>query len=152
MISKFERFTAAISHIGRCIQKIERVEMAKYGLKGPHAECLLTLGQHPQGITAARLCEISEKDKAAISRTLSELEQAGMILRLDPDGKRYRSQLQLTDKGKQVAREVSYLMGQAVAKAISGVEYSQGEAFFRVLNLIVENMDDLCRNGLGSQG
>ena len=152
MISKFERFTAAISHIDRCIQKIERVEMAKYGLKGPHAECLLTLGQHPQGITAARLCEISEKDKAAISRTLSELEQAGMILRLDPDGKRYRSQLQLTDKGKQVAREVSYLMGQAVAKAISGVEYSQGEAFFRVLNLIVENMDDLCRNGLGSQG
>ena len=152
MISKFERFTAAISHIDRCIQKIERVEMAKYGLKGPHAECLLTLGQHPQGITAARLCEISEKDKAAISRTLSELEQAGMILRLDPDGKRYRSQLQLTDKGKQVAREVSYLMGQAVAKAISGVEYYQGEAFFRVLNLIVENMDDLCRNGLSSQG
>ena len=152
MEARYELLSGSISCMYHDIQKIERVEMAKYGLKGPHAECLLTLGQHPQGITAARLCEISEKDKAAISRTLSELEQAGMILRLDPDGKRYRSQLQLTDKGKQVAREVSYLMGQAVAKAISGVEYSQGEAFFRVLNLIVENMDDLCRNGLGSQG
>lgn len=148
MISKFERFSSAVSYINRCIQKIERVEMAKYGLKGPHAECLLVLGQNPEGITAARLCEISDKDKAAVSRTLAELEQAGMIERHDPDGKRYRSLLKLTEKGRAVAGNVNYLMSQAVTKAISGVEYSQGEAFFRVLHLIVENLETISREGL----
>ena len=148
MVSKFERFSAAVSYINRCIQKIERIEMAKYGLKGPHAECLLILGQYPEGITAARLCEISDKDKAAISRTLAELEQAGMVERHDPDGKRYRSQLMLTEKGKLVAHDVNSLMAQAVAKAISGVEYSEGAAFFRVLKLIVENVETLSREGL----
>ena len=151
MISKFERFSTAISFINRCIQKIEREEMAKYGLKGPHAECLLVLNQYPDGITAAKLCEVSDKDKAAISRTLAELEEAEMIIREDPDGKRYRAMLKLTEKGRKIAADVNYLMSLAVAKAISGVEYSQGEAFFKVLKLIVENIDDICRNGIRSE-
>ena len=33
MISRFEQFSGAVACIYRCIQKIERVEMAKYGLK-----------------------------------------------------------------------------------------------------------------------
>ena len=148
MISKFERFSIAISYINRCIQKIEREEMAKYGLKGPHAECLLVLNQYPEGITAARLCEVSDKDKAAVSRMLAELEENGMIIREDPDGKRYRAQLKLTEKGKHVAADVNYLMSLAVAKAISGVEYSKGEAFFQVLKLIMENLDTMAREGL----
>lgn len=150
MISKFERFSVAISYINRCIQKIEREKMAKYGLKGPHAECLLVLNQYPEGITAARLCEVSDKDKAAVSRMLAELEQEGMIIREDPDGKRYRSQLKLTEKGKAIASEVNDLMSLAVAKIISGVEYSKGEAFFQVLNLLVENIDKMAREGLRS--
>jgi DNA-binding MarR family transcriptional regulator len=81
MVGRFEQFCTAISSIYRAIQKIERVEMAKYGLKGPHAQCMLAMDRHPEGITAARLCEICEKDKAAISRTLSEMVQEGLVSR-----------------------------------------------------------------------
>ena len=35
MISRFELFVSSVSSIYRYIQKIERVEMEKYGLKGP---------------------------------------------------------------------------------------------------------------------
>ena len=54
--------------------------MEKYGLKGPHAQCLLAMRRNPQGITASQLCTICDKDKAAISRTVAELEQAIEIL------------------------------------------------------------------------
>ena len=99
MITRFEQFSSAISSIYQSIAKIERVEMAKYGLKGPHAQCLLAMSRYPDGITAARLCEVCEKDKAAVSRTVAELEEAGMILRPDPDGKRYRADPYRKGKG-----------------------------------------------------
>ena len=86
MITRFEQFSAAISTIYQSMAKIERMEMAKYGLKGPHAQCLLAMKRHPEGITAARICEVCEKDKAAVSRILSELEAAGMVVRENRNG------------------------------------------------------------------
>ena len=106
MESRYELISASISSMYHDIQKIERVEMAKYGLKGPHAQCLLAMKKHPQGITAARLCEICEKDKAAVSRILAELEDAGMILRENRNGSRYRSSLTLTEQGMAAAEAV----------------------------------------------
>ena len=81
MVSRFEHFSSSISCIYRYIQKIERIEMEKYGLKGPYAQCLLAMRRYPEGITAARLCEVCDKDKAAVSRMVAELEEKGLITR-----------------------------------------------------------------------
>lgn len=148
MVDRFEQFCAAISSIHRSIMKIERVEMAKYGLKGPHAQCMLAMDRYPEGITAARLCEICEKDKAAISRTIAELEQAGMVTRSDPDGKRYRSSLRLTEKGSEVARNVNHLVYLAVSQASEGYDAEKRQTFVRVLNLIAGNLQTICKVGL----
>ena len=148
MISRFERFYGAIAVINRCVLKIERVEMAKYGLKAPHTQCILALGQHPQGITAARLCEICEKDKAAISRTLAELEDAGMVQRTDPDGKRYRSMLQLTERGTEVAHNLSDIVHRAVRQASEGYNEQDREIFVNVLTMIADNLETICQEGL----
>ena len=90
MVSRFEQFSGAVSCIYRCIQKIERVEMAKYGLKGPHAQCLLAMGHHPEGLTSSELCTLCDKDKAAISRTVAELEREGLVVRNTKGSNRYR--------------------------------------------------------------
>lgn len=148
MITRFEQFTSAISSIYQSIAKIERVEMAKYGLKGPHAQCLLAMSRYPDGITAARLCEVCEKDKAAVSRTVAELEDASMILRSDPDGKRYRTKLTLTEKGKVVAKNVNDLVYLAVSQASAGYDAETRQTFVRVLNLIAGNLQTICREGL----
>lgn len=150
MVTRFEQFCTAISGIQRCIQKIERVEMAKYGLKGPHAQCMIAMVRFPEGITAAKLCEICDKDKAAISRTVSELEKAGMVLRHDPDGKRYRSLLRLSEKGKEIARNVNDLVFLAVSKASEGYDKETQQTFVRVLSLIAGNLNAICREGLKS--
>lgn len=148
MLSRFERFYTAISMIHYAIQKIERVEMAKYGLKGPHAQCLLAISRYPKGITSAKLCEVCEKDKAAISRAVAELEEAGMLIRQDPDGKRYRALLCLTEKGAEVAGNVSELVHTAVSQVSGGYDESQREAFILVLNSIAGNLQSLSREGL----
>ena len=148
MIERFSQFCTSIASIQRSILKIERVEMAKYGLKGPHANCLVAMARYPEGITAARLCDICDKDKAAISRTVSELEDAGMVLRQDPDGKRYRSVLRLSEKGKEIANRVNDMVLLAVAKASDGYDKEKQQVFARVLNLVAGNLQEICRDGL----
>ena len=148
MVTRFEQFCTAISSVQKCIQKIQRVEMAKYGLKGPHCTCMVAMSRHPEGITAARLCEICDKDKAAISRTISELEQAGMVCRDDPEGKRYRSVLKLSEKGKEIAEHVNELVFVAVSKASAGYDMETQQTFVRVLSLIAGNLNMICRDGL----
>ena len=48
MESRYELLSGSISCMYHDIQRIERVEMAKYGLKGPHAQCLLAMKKHPE--------------------------------------------------------------------------------------------------------
>ena len=151
MIERFSQFCTSIASIQRSIIKIERVEMAKYGLKGPHANCLVAMARYPDGITAARLCDICDKDKAAISRTVSELEDAGMVLRQDPEGKRYRSVLRLSDKGREIANRVNDMVLLAVAKASDGYDKDKQQVFARVLSLVAGNLQEICRDGLDAR-
>ena len=148
MIGRFEQFCSAISSIQHSIARIERVEMEKYELKGPHAQCLLVMERNPEGITASQLCLNCEKDKAAISRTLSELVDAGMITRVDPNGKRYRSRLYLTEKGRAVAKQVNDRVHQAVSQVSEGYDVETREIFVHVLGMIAVNLQELCKNGL----
>lgn len=148
MLSKYELFSSSISCVYHDIQKIERTEMAKYGLKGPHAQCLLAMSRYPQGITAARLCEVCEKDKAAISRTLSELEQMDMIRRTGQNGTRYRASLTLTERGRAAAETVSEKARLAVEQAGQGLEDGQREVFYQVLAQIAENLHAICKDGI----
>ena len=117
MESRYELLSGSISCMYHDIQKIERVEMAKYGLKGPHAQCLLAMKRYPEGITSARLCEVCDKDKAAVSRTLGELEAAGMVIRENRNGSRYRASLRLTAQGQAAAEAVVEKARLAVEKA-----------------------------------
>ena len=148
MENRYELLSGAISCMYHDIQKIERVEMARYGLKGPHAQCLLAMKNHPEGITAARLCEVCEKDKAAVSRTLAELEEVGMIYRENRNGSRYRSALMLTEQGEIAAEAVVEKARMAVERAGIGFGEAEREVFYRVLAIIAGNLHKLCKEGL----
>ena len=148
MESRYELLSGSISCMYHDIQKIERVEMAKYGLKGPHAQCLLAMKKHPEGITAARLCEICEKDKAAISRILAELEESEMVRRENRNGSRYRASLMLTQRGAVAAEAVVEKARLAVELAGTGFGEEEREVFYRVLSIIAGNLHKLCREGL----
>ena len=151
MESRYELLSGSISCMYHDIQKIERVEMARYGLKGPHAQCLLAMRKHPEGITAARLCEACDKDKAAVSRILGELETAGMVRREIRNGSRYRASLTLTPQGQAAAEAVVAKARLAVERAGVGFGEEEREIFYRVLTIIAGNLHKLCRDGLSKE-
>lgn len=151
MITKYELFSSSVATLSRDIQTIERKEMAKFGLKGPHAQCLLTMLRHPLGITSAQLCELCAKDKAAISRIVSELETARMIRRESRNGNIYRAALMLTEQGRAAADAVSRRAKLAVERAGEGLTDAQREVFYQVLDIIAGNLHTICKSGLKEQ-
>jgi DNA-binding MarR family transcriptional regulator len=145
MESRYELISAAVSSMYHDIQKIERVEMATYGLKGPHAQCLLVMHKHPEGITAARLCEACEKDKAAVSRILAEMESAGLICK---SGSAYRTVIQLTERGEEAAQFVSKRATLAVEIAGKGLTDGTRAVFYESLGMISANLQAMATDGL----
>ena len=148
MLRRFEQFCTSAFSIYRSILKIERMEMEKFGLKGPHAQCLLNMARHPEGITAAQLCTLCDKDKAAISRTVAELENADMLVRHCSGNNRYRAQLMLTEKGYEAAAQVAERAKYAVEQAGSGLSDEQRAVFYYALGLIADNLQNICDDGL----
>ena len=147
MESRYELLSASISCMYHDIQKIERVEMAKYGLKGPHAQCLLVMNRYPEGITAAQLSQISDKDKAAISRTLSELAREGLVERKNTTNS-YRAPLFLTEKGLDAAMRVDQIARKAVEQAGAGLTESRRADFYATLDLLATNLHRISQDGL----
>ncbi|MBQ8215154.1 MAG: winged helix-turn-helix transcriptional regulator [Clostridia bacterium] len=148
MIGRFEKFTFAISELSRYWHKIASDEMAAYGLKGPYAVYLVTMQRHPDGITAARLCELCEKNKADVSRAMADLEDKGMICRKTDGGNLYRALLVLTDKGKEAATHIKALAEKAVEIGGKGLTDEQRETFYHALEVISSNLKEVSREGL----
>ncbi len=148
MLKRYAVFSASVASLYHDIQQIERTEMARFGLKGPHAQCLLVLQQHPQGMTAVQLRQACDKDKAAISRTVSELEEAGMVCRQQQGGGTYRALVTLTPAGEAAAQAVACRAQLAVERAGEGLEEEKRRIFYEVLALIAGNLHTVCRDGL----
>ena len=148
MIDRFEQFVSYISAVHRDIQKIERDEMEKRGLKGSHAQYLVVMYRNPDGITAAELCEACGKDKAAVSRALNEMERHGLIARGENNEIQYRVQLTLTPQGKDAAEYVCRKVERAVELATVGIDEESRATMYRVLRNIADGVGKLSREGL----
>lgn len=148
MLRRFEEFSYTIADIYHCIQKIERDEMDKYGLKGPHAQYLVAMSHCPEGVTAAQLSDLCDRDKAAVSRALSELEKRGLVIRELANDTAYRALLKLTDTGRAAAQFVCGKVTQAVELAGRGLSDQERQVFYSVLHRIGSNIRTIARDGL----
>lgn len=148
MLSTYEQFSVSISSAFHDIQRIQRAVMARFGLKGSHARCIIALRNAGEGITAAQLSQVYEKDKAAISRTVADLESMGLVRRETVGGSHYRARIYLTDRGREVAAAVNQAAQAAVERAGEGLEEGQREIFYSVLGKICGNLRTICREGM----
>ena len=148
MLRRFEEFCSIIASIQHHIQKIERDEMEKYGLKGPYAQYLVTMSHCPEGITAAQLSEMCDKDKAAVSRALAELERLALVTREKANDTAYRALVRLTEEGTAAARYVCDKVRQAVELAGKGLTDQDRQLFYSVLRRISGNLHTISKSGL----
>ncbi len=146
MVQRYGRFSAAVSRIGYCIQKIETEVMAKHGLSGACAQYLAALGNSEGGLTVSKLSEACMKDKAAVSRAVAQLEEKGFVRRNGAGTNMYRAPIVLTDKGREVSEYVAKRASAAVE--VAGLDEGEREKFYSALNLIAANLTRVCECGL----
>lgn len=144
MEQRFEIFTALITKIRRCITKIKTVEMAEFNLKSPHVSCLYYLYQSDGCMTSKELCEASDEDKAAISRSIDFLETNGYIECESKTEKRYKSPLYLTKKGKLVACKIAEKVDNIVNIASADMTIDERVKFYKNLTTISNNLQQIC--------
>ena len=138
MLNRFEDFVTGITECHRYIQRIKAMEMTEFGLKGTHVMCLYYLRRNPAGLTAAQLCGLCAEDKAAISRTVSELRSRGYITTLSE--KAYRAMLTLTAAGQELARKFDQLIEGWVTAGGDGLTDEERVDFYKSLSAIAENL------------
>lgn len=144
MKDRFEKFTSLIMDISRCIQKIKNVEMAKMGLKGKQVKCLFSLFNLKEGASVTHLSEICGEDKAAMSRTISELSEKGLVFVDESDGKKYRNPVRLTEAGNNVAKVVASKVDAMLAQGSADVDEEERKQLYATLAKVLKNLNKIC--------
>ena len=148
VLDRYIRFSHSIAEIYKSIQKLERKEMERYGLRGPHVQCLMAVQAHPEGITAAQLCGLCEKDKAAVSRAVSELEQQGLLIR----DSGYRANLSLSAQGASVTDRIRRTAETAARRVSIHITDQDRSMFYHALDQIGEDLRAMCEDGIPDPG
>lgn len=129
----FIRFTFLIDNIYKCVQKIKSEEMEKIGLKATFVTCLLHLYDNPKGLTAGQLVKLCDKDKAAVSRMLSELSLNGYVECACDRDRKYNVPFVLTDRGIAAAEKVEKKVDDIFCYGSETLNMDEKEKFY--LNL-----------------
>ncbi len=149
MQERFETFTVLINRISRNIRKIKNQEMAEYNLRNAHVSCLYYL-YTVDSLTATDLCERCEEDKATISRALEYLEDNGYVICESRNGKRYKSPLMLTEKGRHVGNKIADKIDGVLDEISISLTEEERVAFYRSLSVISESLETLSKQNGGS--
>lgn len=143
MKERFEVFTVLISNLYRCINKIKTEEMNEFNLKGSHISCLYYIFKN-ESLTAKELCDICGEDKSNMSRTIKYLENNGYLNCALKTQKKYLSQLELTEKGKEVAKLIAYKIDNILKFSSEGISEENRNIMYQSLSVINKNLNKLC--------
>lgn len=148
MLSRFERFSYAISEINRYWHKIAADEMAKYGLKGPYALYLTVLYRNNEGVTSVKLGQLCDKNKADVSRAIATLEEKGLVMREGNNNSLYRAKVLLTKEGRKATEQVQKAAAKAVEMGGDGLTEQHRALFYDGLEKVAANLKVLSEQGL----
>lgn len=147
MSNRFEDFVGIISNIHKNIEKIKKSKMKEFGLSGNHVMCLYYLAQHPEGLTAAELCQLISVDKAATSRTLSELLEKELVHYPNIENqKKYRAKVALTESGFAVTQQIDGIIYGVVDEIGSDLREEERANMYRSLHIISGNLEQLVKS------
>ncbi len=150
MIDRFEKFTFIISSIYRYLHKIMSDEMANHGLKGSHSLYLITMHKNPDGVTSAQICEMCDRNKADVSRAITEMESKGLVVRKS-DKNPYRALIKLTDTGIAAAEQIRDKAIIAVKRTGEGLSDEDRKRFYDMLDLISDNLKTMSKEGIPTE-
>lgn len=147
MLDRFGRFSLALFEISRHWYRLADEEMARHGLRGPHAIYLTALYRSEEGLTGPELCRRCGKDKSDVSRTVAVLEQKGFVRKEVVNGSLYRGLLRLTEEGRRAAEQVCRRASQVVEQAGRDLTEETRGVFYEALESIASNLRNMDLEG-----
>jgi DNA-binding MarR family transcriptional regulator len=140
MYQRYKDFTVLITKISRSIKRIKTFEMEEINLKSPHVTCLYYLYKEGK-LTATEICDISEEDKAQISRAIDYLELHGYVICESNQKKRYNSHFDLTSKGKETAKYIADKIDNIIEEVSEELTLEERQKLYKSLNIISNNLE-----------
>ena len=141
MQNKYEDFTDLISTSYQAIQKIKTAGTKDLDLKAADVDCLYYLSKYKEGLSNARLAELTGVDKAAISRTSNRLIKNGYVtVSPEDDEKKYGKRYVLTDKGTVAAEAINQKVGFVVEEAGKNISSEERAVFYKAFHSISEQL------------
>jgi DNA-binding MarR family transcriptional regulator len=116
--------------------------MREHGLKGTYAFYLLTLYTAKDSITAAQLCEMTQRDKADVSRAVALFQEKGFVEAYGEN--RYRAPIKLTQEGKRIAAKIRKKADSALQTAGEGLSDEMRRNMYEALDIISANLKEMC--------
>lgn len=141
----YETFTGLIYGIYKEIQKIKNAEMEKVGLKGKQVQCFFHLYKNPDGLSLKQLCDLTGADKAAISRTIKELETLSYVHTSKSANKKYGNPVKLTEKGLETGNYIDGIINEMAFNAGKGLPEQDRKVLYDALELINLNLNEICK-------
>ena len=116
---RFEEFVGLISSLEKEVQRIRAVECERLGLRGADLMCLYCLGRSDSPLTAAELSRRAGVTRAAVSRSLAQLEEGGLVIvaPAGEQGRAYRAPVSLTDAGRKTMAGVEGAVSRTTTPA-----------------------------------
>lgn len=143
---RFEEFVGLISSLEKEVQRIRAVECERLGLRGADLMCLYCLGRSDSPLTAAELSRRAGVTRAAVSRSLAQLEESGLVTVAAADeGRAYRVPVSLTDVGRATMAGVEGAVSRVMSRVDSALEDDDARArLYASLASVLE-----CLRGIG---
>ena len=142
MTNRFEHFTMDIFSITRSWNRLANEEMKKYGLRGAYGLYLVMIESSDGQITAAKLADLCQRDKADVSRAIAAFQKKKGIL--EPYGEsKYRAALTLTKEGKELAAQIRRRAAEVIEQAGQGISEEMRENMYQCLDSIALRMREI---------
>lgn len=144
---RFEEFVGLISSLEKEVQRIRAVECERLGLRGADLMCLYCLGRSDSPLTAAELSRRAGVTRAAVSRSLAQLEEGGLVIvaPAGEQGRAYRAPVSLTDAGRKTMAGAEGAVSRVMSRVDSALEDDDARAqLYASLASVLE-----CLRGIG---
>lgn len=136
-LERFVAFSMLNEESSKSLQRIKAAYMSTFGLHSGDAMLLAVLSRHGEGLSAAELSRACKLDRAAVSRALPSMLDAGIVTYAEEQKKRnYRSRLILTAKGEETVKKMNAFTVDTVRRTSDDIPSEDLSTFYRVFRIL----------------
>lgn len=134
-MENFSALALSLENLNKFFTKIKDRKISEYGMRGVHFNCMMHIDLSPEGLTSTEISRDCGVDKAFVSRTTQDLIKFGFIKKNDKfnDGRKYRNKYILTDKGREIIRDIKESIEKYLDELCMRVSEQEMKCFFKVI-------------------